>query len=227
SQTGPPSPPDAGSGEIEDTPPPEIASLLEKAGTDQIPLLAGWNLISLPEEPPDPVPATVLAAVASDLYKAEAFDACDLADSWKYYDPADPAASSLIAIDHTMGLWVKATAATLLPVAGTLPATTTIELCEGWNLIGFPAGQPRHPHAALASIAGKWQRVFGYDASDPGDTWEFFDPAIPDWANDLRMMHPGRGYWVLTTEAVTLEIRNQGPPPTVAIASPADLAVIT
>ncbi|MCP4058394.1 MAG: RHS repeat protein, partial [Pseudoalteromonas sp.] len=63
--------------------------------------------------------------------------------------------------------------------------------------------------------------------SDPGDTWEFFDPAIPDWANDLRLMRPGRGYWVLTTEAVTLEIRNQGPPPTVAIASPADLAVIT
>ncbi|MCP4059253.1 MAG: hypothetical protein GY738_18515, partial [Pseudoalteromonas sp.] len=170
---------------------------------------------------------TVLAAIAGDLYKAEAFDACDLADPWKYYDPAEPAASSLTAIDHTMGLWVKATAATLLPLAGTLPATTTIELCEGWNLIGFPAGQPRHPHAALASIAGKWQRVFGYDASDPDDPWEFFDPAIPDWANDLRLMHPGRGYWVLATEAVTLEIRNQGPPPTVAIASPADLAVIS
>ncbi|MCP4055245.1 MAG: hypothetical protein GY739_19830, partial [Mesoflavibacter sp.] len=98
SQAGPPSPPDPGGIETEDTPPAEIANLLEKAGTDQLPLIAGWNLISLPLEPPDPDPATVLAAVASDLYKAEAFDACDPADPWKYYDPADPAASSLIAI---------------------------------------------------------------------------------------------------------------------------------
>ncbi len=47
-----------------------------------------------------------------------------------------------------------------------VPATTTIELCEGWNLIGFPAGEPRHPYAALSSIAGKWERIFGYDAFD-------------------------------------------------------------
>ncbi|MCP3910520.1 MAG: hypothetical protein GY713_06170, partial [Actinomycetia bacterium] len=107
------------------------------------------------------------------------------------------------------------------------PATTTIELCEGWNLIGFPAAEPRHPHVALSSIAGKWQRVFGYDAFDSEDPWEYFDPAVPDWANDLGAMVPGRGYWVLVSEAVTLEIRNQGPPPTVAITAPADLAVVT
>ncbi|MCP3935642.1 MAG: RHS repeat protein, partial [Actinomycetia bacterium] len=59
------------------------------------------------------------------------------------------------------------------------------------------------------------------------DPWEYFDPTVPDWANDLRLMYPGRGYWVLVSEAVTLEIRNQGPPPAVAIASPADLAVVT
>ncbi len=40
-------------------------------------------------------------------------------------------------------------------------------------------------------------------------------------------MYPGRGYWVLASGAVTLEIRNQGPPPTVNLAAPADLAVIT
>ncbi|MCP3998835.1 MAG: hypothetical protein GY722_27750, partial [bacterium] len=86
---------------------------------------------------------------------------------------------------------------------------------------------PRHPYAALASIAGKWQRIFAYDAFDPEDPWEYFDPTVPDWANDLRLMVPGRGYWVLASEAVTLEVRNQGPPPTVSLASPADLAVVT
>ncbi|MCP3999051.1 MAG: hypothetical protein GY722_28910, partial [bacterium] len=226
-QGGPPSPPDLGKPTIDATAPAEIASLVQKSGTGDIALLAGLNLVSLPEEPADPDPAAVFAAVAGQIGKVTAYDACDPADPWKAYDPADPAASDLVAVDHKIGLWVKATAAAVLPSEGTLPATTTIELCEGWNLIGFPAGQPRHPHAALASIAGKWQRIFAYDAFDPEDPWEYFDPAVPDWANDLRLMVPGRGYWVLASEAVTLEIRNQGPPPAVSIASPADLAVVT
>ncbi len=226
-QAGPPSPPGLGAGKVEPTPPAEIASLLGKSATEQIPLLAGWNLISIPEEPADPDPTVVFADVAGQLARAEAYDACDVADPWKEYIPSDPAASDLTAVDHRIGMWVKADAAAVLPSDGTLPATTTLELCEGWNLIGFPAAEPRHPHAALSPIAGKWQRIFGYDAFDPEDPWEIFSVTRPDWANDLALMQPGRGYWVLMSEAATLEIRNEGPPPTVAIASPADLSVVT
>ena len=226
-QGRPPSPPNLGTGEVEATPPAELANLLEKSGTEQVPLLAGLNLVSIPREPADSDPAAVFAVVAGQLHRVTANDACDPADSWKVYDPADPAASDLTAVDHRSGMWVSMTAAAALPLGGTLPATTTIELCEGWNLIGFPAAEPRHPYVALSSIAGKWQRIFGYDAFDPEDPWEFFDPAVPDWANDLQVMKPGRGYWVLATEAVTLEIRNQGPPPTVEIAAPTDLAAVT
>ncbi len=205
-QAAPPKPPGLGDDPVEATPPEELAGLLEKAGTDQIPLVAGLNLISIPEEPADPEPAAVFAAVAGQVGKVKAFDACDPSDPWKVYDPNDPAASDLTAVDPRIGMWVKATSAATLTSEGTLPAATTIELCEGWNLIGFPAGEPRHPYAALASIAGKWQRIFAYDAFDPEDPWE-------SWANDLELMVPGRGYWVLASEAVTLEIRNQGPPP--------------
>ncbi len=226
-QAAPPQPPDLGTGASEETLPAELASLLEKSATEQVPLLAGLNLISIPEEPADTDPAAVFAAVAGQLGKATAHDACDLADPWKVHDPADPAASDLTAVDHRIGMWVSMTAAAALPADGILPSITTIELCEGWNLIGFPTAEPRHPHVALSSIAGKWQRIFGYDAFDPEDPWEVFSVDVPDWANDLRLMKPGRGYWVLANEAVSLEIRNQGPPPTVAIAAPADLAVIT
>ncbi len=67
----------------------------------------------------------------------KAYDACDLADPWKVYDPSDLAASDRTVADHLIGMWVKATAATILPSDGTLPSTTTIGLCEGWNLIGL------------------------------------------------------------------------------------------
>ncbi len=224
-QATPPSPP--GFATDGSKPPAELAGLVQKAATDEIPLLAGFNLISIPEEPADPDPAAVLNPIGGLYNRAFAYDACDVTDPWKVYDPADPAASDLTAIDHKIGLWLDATAATDLPSDGVLPATTALNLCVGWNLIGFPAAQPRHPLAALAPIAGKWQRIFGYDVFDPVDPWEVYSVGAPEWANDLSVMQPGRGYWILITESTTLEIRNQGPPPTVAISSPADLDVVT
>ncbi len=226
-QSGPPSPGALREGERERVSDSELALLAEKVANEEIPLLPGFNLISLPEEPADTDPAVVFAALDGQLEKVEAYDACDTADPEKVYDPADPAGSDLNAVDHRMGLWVAPTVATVLPSDGTLPASTTIDLCVGWNLIGFPAGEPRHPYTALSSIAGKWERIFGFDKFDEEDPWEVFDPVVPDWANDLRVMQPGRGYWLLVTEATTLEIRNQGPPPVVAISAPSDLAVVT
>ena len=226
-QSGPPTPPGFASGKVEATPSARAAELIEKAGTGEIPLIAGWNLISLPLDPPDPDPAAVFAPIAGQLLRVEHNDVCDAADPWKTYDPADAAASDLTAVTPGMGLWVQVTAATVLPLAGTLPATTDIDLCQGWNHIGFPADQPRAPTAVFSSIAGKWQRLFGHDAFDIKDPFEFFDPAVPAWANDLELMRPGYGYWLLASEATTLTISNQGPPPTVAFSAPLDLSVVT
>ena len=206
---------------------PELAFLAEKVATEEIPLLPGFNLISLPEEPAGADPAVIFVALGGQLERVETYDTCDTSDPEKVYDPTDPAASDLTVVDHRVGLWVAPTTATVLPSDGTLPASTSIDLCVGWNLIGFPAGEARHPLVALSSIAGKWDRLFGYDAFDSEDPWEIFDPVVPAWANDLRMMQPGRGYWLLVNEATTLTLTNQGPPPTVSITAPVDLAVVT
>ena len=66
-------------------------------------LAPGWNLISLPAEPTDPDPAVVFAPLAEAVSKVYGYDACDLTDPWKLWDPADPAASDLLAVDHRMG----------------------------------------------------------------------------------------------------------------------------
>ncbi len=198
-----------------------------KAALDEIPLVPGWNLLSVPEEPSDTSPASVLETIGGGYERIYAYDACDTTDPWKVYDPNDSAASDLTALDHRMGFWAEATLPVDLLSDGTLPSTTTFELCEGWNLIGFPAGQARPVRNALSSIEGKYIRVFGYDAADPQDPWEFFDVAVPSWANDLEMMEPGRGYWVLVTEPATVTFANDGPAPSVSLTVPEDLAVIT
>ena len=224
----PPTPPGfAGKARPSETPEEPAASGAKSSALDQVRLLAGWNLVSLPEEPADPDPATVLAAIGGAYAKVSAHDACDPADPWKLYDPSDPAASDLTVLDHRRGFWIEATSAVDLPSDGTLPATTTFELCTGWNLIGMPIGQPRHVRSVLHPIEGKYVRVFGYDASTPDQLWEGFDVQAPYWANNLDYLLPGRGYWVLVTEDVTLEVANQGPEPTVAISGPQDLDVVT
>jgi len=205
------------------------AAAAAKDHLEGIPLYPGYNLLSLPEEPPDPDPAAVFAPIAGSYVEVFAHDVCDQddEDGWQIYDPADPAASDLLDVDPTQGLWIEATAPTVLPSDGTLPATTSWQLCQGWNLIGFPAAQPRPVRSALQSIDGKYIRIFGYDASDADDPWEIWDVAVPDWANDLRELRPGFGYWLLVTEDVTLEIANEGETPEVAFTAPADLAEVT
>ena len=97
-----------------------------KSALDQIPLVPGWNLLSIPEEPADPDPAVVLAPIAGAYNQVFAYDACDPVDSWKLYDPADPAASDLVTLDHTIGWWIDATQPVDLPSDGTLPAISMV-----------------------------------------------------------------------------------------------------
>jgi len=207
--------------------PPIPVQLPDKSALEEIPFAPGWNLLSIPEEPADTSPAAVLEAVGRAYTHAIAYDACDAADPWKLYDPADPAASDLTAIETTLGFWIEATLPVDLPSQGTLPPSTSIRLCAGWNLIGFPAAQARPVRNALASIEGKYLRVFGYKAFAAEDPWDGFDVSFPEWGNDLKILQPGRGYWVLVTEDVTLEIANEGPAPTVALSVPEDLDVVT
>ncbi|NIS81748.1 MAG: hypothetical protein GTO14_16420 [Anaerolineales bacterium] len=192
-----------------------------------IPLQLGWNLVSIPEEPADTDPAAVLASIVGSYDQVYAFDGCDPADPWKLYDPANPGSNDLLAIDHTIGFWVDMTTEDVLEVSGTAYPSTDIPLCEGWNLIGYPLAQALPVAGVLNNIEGKYSRVFGYDLADGDDPWEVYDVAAPDWANDLQMMQPGRGYWILATEDTALTISMPGPGPVVEITAPSEGDEIT
>ena len=88
---------------------------------------------------------------------------------------------------------------------GAWPVATSINLCAGWNLIGYPSITARSPATALSSIAGKYNLVYGYDAADTADPWKKYDPVFPV-GNDLTSMQPWRGYWIRMTQPGTLTI---------------------
>ncbi len=198
-----------------------------KNALHEILLVPGWNLVSLPKAREATDPATVLESIAGGYTHVMSHDACDAADPWKLYDPENPEASDLEAIDPTTGLWLEATLPVDLLPEGELPASVTFELCTGWNLVGFPAGQARPVRNALRSIDGKYIRVMAYESYDADDPWKIYDVEVPSWANDLAELRPGRAYWVLATEDAELTIANEGAPPSVSLTVPEDLAVIT
>jgi len=168
-----------------------------------VPLALGWNLTSLPLIPVDPSPAAVLSSIAGGYDEVWAYDACDTADQWKKHIPGGTD-NDLTALDVRHGYWLHTTAAVTLTVTGSQPTTTTIPLCTGWNLIGYPSSTARPVAEALASIAGKYDLVQGYDPARPAALWRRYDPALSPALNTLTELAPGRGYWVHMTQVATL-----------------------
>jgi hypothetical protein len=173
--------------------------------TPGVPLREGWNLISLPVVPDSNNPDVVFASVSHVLVSAYYWDAS--AGTWKTYSPLmPPGANSLTFVDERMGMWVKVIAPATLTVAGRAPTGAQIPLYVGWNLVGFPSSAPCSPEVALAPIADKVVAIMTYEAGEWGGTWRRYRPGAPDFANDLRVLEPGKGYWVLAAEGCTWEI---------------------
>ncbi|MCC7354728.1 MAG: VCBS repeat-containing protein [Anaerolineae bacterium] len=167
-----------------------------------IPLAAGWSLISLPVQPTDGSIATLVAGATPSGRIAEVwvFDRggsnCT-AGTWKYYKPGD-GSSTLSTVDHKMGLWVKTTAATTLNVSGTLPPSTNISLCSGWNLVGYPASTAEAVGTSLSGLPVA--RALAYETA--AGAWRRWDTAIP-YAALLANFEPQQGYWLYATSAAT------------------------
>jgi hypothetical protein len=96
-----------------------------------------------------------------------------------------------------------------LQTTGVRPVETSIALCAGWNLIGYPAGVERPVTDVLAGIDGQYDLVYGYDAADTSDPWEKYNPSAPPYANDLEFLRPGFGYWIRMLQPVTLTIASR------------------
>ena len=169
-------------------------------------LAIGWNLIAVPLNLTDPAPRNAFASLGENLTLTYAFEGCQPADPWKIFDPVRPDfLNNLTTITVKQGLWLQTAAPATLTSAGAWPVATSINLCAGWNLIGYPSITARSPATALSSIAGKYNLVYGYDAADTADPWEKYDPVFPA-GNDLTSMQPWRGYWIRMTQPGTLTI---------------------
>jgi hypothetical protein len=165
-----------------------------------VPVLAGWNMISLPVVPASTAVADALSTIAGHYDVVYVYDATNPAQPWKRYAVGLPSyANTLTQIDERMGLWLHATSPATLSPAGRWPSNTTIQLKAGWNLVGYPTQVGLPVAQALSGIAGKYTLVFSYDASTPAQPWHVYNVASPG-TSTLTTMGPGNGYWIQATQ---------------------------
>jgi len=180
----------------------DTASTLPTSGTN-LNLYNGWNLISIPLMPEDTSITSLLSSINGNYSIVWAYNASDTIDHWKKYDPVAPFGNDLTSVVPGEGYWIMMTNNDTLPITGTAPES--IDLKNGWNLIGYNSLVSQPITDALFSIDGNYSIVWAYNASDSTDHWKKYDPGAP-FGNDLSMMEPGKGFWIMMTSEDILEI---------------------
>ena len=90
------------------------------------------------------------------------------------------------------------------------PSTYEIALSPGWNLISFPL-EPVDTtiSAVLSSIAGKYDAVKYYDATDANDPWKTY--RVGASTNDLSNIDNTMGLWINMLNSANLTVEGDEP----------------
>jgi hypothetical protein len=100
-------------------------------------------------------------------------------------------------------------------IRGGVPASVTIPLTTGWNLISVPI-QPSNTAIAtvLNTISGSYTIVWAY----MNGAWKLYDPSDVE-GSTLTTMEAGAGYWIKMASAKTLAISGTTAPASISLVS--------
>jgi len=170
-----------------------------------VPLVAGWNLVSLPVVPVDSSAVNKMRSLAASGNLGVVWGYTGTPLSWKFYIPGKP--STLTTMVDGFGYCVFMRAAGTLYVNGSvIPFGSTppsYSLVAGWNLVGFKsqpnATEPKTVGVYLSSITGSY---------DVGNVW-LYDTSSGTWirANSSYVLQPGQAMWVLVTSSSGATLR--------------------
>jgi hypothetical protein len=165
----------------------------ESPGTDttaQIPLRAGWNLISLPLTPASKATSSVLSELGSKFEAIYGFDG----RSYQTYIPGS-SFNDLLEMDAGRGYWVYMNESGILNIKGAV-APRQVPLTQGWNLAGFNSKSALPISTALSTL--NYEAIYSYN-SITND----YSVQVPEGTGDLTMLEPGRGYWIYVEQTST------------------------
>lgn len=176
-----------------------------QASSQILNLRSGWNYFSLEVEPDDPAITTVLAPLAGKFTGVWSFDT----GSGEYvgYVPSK-SINDLTEIHAQHGYMIFMETPAMVTVSGTM-TTNSVSLQVGWNLVAYPSDYQIPLPEALQSIDGKYEEVWAFDSIT--QKWQSFIPGQPSLLNDLKVMEPGKAYWIKMTQTGQIFFQQQSP----------------
>jgi hypothetical protein len=153
---------------------------LDRALTVEVPILEGWNLLSVPLEAENPSFGAVLPPCESGFFFETGLGYNGIAGG-------DP-------VPVGLGLFANCSAGTA-QVTGQAPGPA-IEVAQGWNIIG-----PLADSIAVESITSDPPGIVqtSFSGFDPGGGYQ-----------NASTLAPGKGYWVKAGESGTLDLSGSG-----------------
>lgn len=173
-------------------------------------LKAGWNMVSVQLEPGDTSIGTVLDALGDRWDAVWAYVADPGAEEWLSVDKSVPEFLWDLTDCHSFdGHWFVMNDEASLKVNGDF-SSRTIQLYEGWNLVGSKSIETVDLMSADAvgpidddptdnnSLYDKLEAVWTYDSA--AQAWYSIDKSVPPFLWDLYTMEPGKAYWFVMNE---------------------------
>jgi hypothetical protein len=160
----------------------------------------GWNLMSLPVVPDNPVIEELLADIMDDVISVWYYDAATV--DWDSFDPDPELSSDLEEMKDGKAYWINMSEERTLTVIGQAIAAPghgtpqTYEVVEGWNMIGFKSMYPMPANEYLAGTDSV--RVYGFNLTQGG----WFSLSLSE--DDGGEMKRGLGYWVAFSDEGTI-----------------------
>ena len=159
----------------------------------------GWNLVSFPYIVSDTQIENVLGSIEGEYQGVQAYDPWEIGQKWKHHNvQKSPVMNRLSDLDNTMGFWIQITepSGAFLVISGDSPVTSqSIDLKEGWNLVGYPSTTGRLRDDALNNLLS---------GSDIGMI-QYYDPITMSHKTleSGDPMEPGNGYFILANHDCT------------------------
>lgn len=175
---------------------PEDQSLSEVKPAE-FALKAGWNMVSFQLEPGDTSVDTVVLDPLGDKVDAVwAYDASN--GQWLSIDKSVPEFLWDLTDCHSFtGYWFVMNDEASIIVNGDF-SSNSIQLYEGWNLVGSKSIETVDLMDAIAPIYDKLEAVWTYDTTE--NRWLSIDKGVPQFLWNLFTMEPGKAYWFVMNE---------------------------
>lgn len=181
------------------SPSPSPTSLPPGPG-GSLPLLTGWNCVTVP------------APLAPDFQKAGLlFWGVDTGGHSLYTYRADTGAWTIMTFDSAIvpldGIWVYSVTSTRIPFqySSAPPPVISKSLSKGWNLMGFAITEPRSARDTMISVRDSWNYIIGYDAAVQQSETTIVRGSTDPAFSDSRLLSPLKGYWVAMSKAAVYQ----------------------